>query len=54
MARASELGGPCDPVRVGLGNHYSPVVRDFFFKGGNVGGAVADGQADLEVFPIDE
>ena len=54
LAGAPKFGGPGNPVRVSLGNHYASVVGDFFFQSGNVRGAVAYGQTDLEVFPVDE
>ena len=54
LAGAAELGGPGHPVGVSLGDDHAAMVGDFLFQGREVWGAVTGGEADLEVFPVDE
>ena len=54
LAGAAQLGGAGDPVGVGFGHHHAALLGDLLPQRGQVGAAVAAGEADLEVFPVDE
>ena len=54
LAGAAQLGGAGDPVGVGFSHHHAALLGDLLPQRGQVGAAVAAGEADLEVFPVDE
>ena len=50
----AQLRRPGYPVGISLGHYHPAVMGNFLFEGGNIGVAIAGGQANLEVFPVDK
>ena len=54
LTRAPQFGGASYPVGVGFGYNHAAVVGNLFLQSRDVGVAVAHGQTDLKVLPVDK